>query len=55
MALISTVAIGLKPDIRLPESDILLLRVVEEDRLAIEEGDEDLGVKISELGEVWKL
>lgn len=52
MALMSTAAMGLKPDILLPERDILLLIVVEEERLVTEEGDEDLGVDKSELEEV---
>ena len=34
---------------RLLESDIFLLIVVVEDLLVIEDGDEDLGVDISEL------
>jgi len=46
----STAAIGLKgPDIRLLESDILLLTVVVEDLLVVEEGEDDRGVDISEL------
>jgi hypothetical protein len=46
----STAAIGLNgEDIRRLESDILLLTVVVEDLLVIDEGDEDLGVDISEL------
>lgn len=50
MASISTAAIGLKgDDIRRLESDILLLTVVVEDLLVVEEGEEDLGVDISEL------
>jgi hypothetical protein len=52
MAFMSTAAIGLKPEIRLPEIDILLLTVVEEDRLVVEDGEEDLGVDSSELEEV---
>lgn len=44
----STAAIGLKPDILLPEREILLLMVVEDDRLVVEDGEEDLGVDISE-------
>ena len=51
MASISTAAMGLKPEIRRPESDIRLLMVVfVEDRLMVEPGDEDLGVFNSELG-----
>jgi hypothetical protein len=54
MASMSTAANGLKPEIRLPLSDILLLTVVVEDRLEIEAGEEDLGVLISEF-ELLKL
>lgn len=43
-------AIGLKgPDILLLERDMRLLMVVVEDLLTIEEGEEDLGVEMSEL------
>jgi hypothetical protein len=48
MASTSTAAIGLKGDeIRRLERDIRLLIVVIDDLLAIEEGDEDLGVEMS--------
>lgn len=42
----STAANGLNPDIRLLEIDILLLgtEVVDDMRLKVEEGEEDLGV-----------
>lgn len=55
MAWISTAANGLNPEIRLEEIDILLLTVVEDDRLNVEEGEEDLGVDISEVDELLKL
>jgi hypothetical protein len=54
MASMSTASNGLKPEIRLPLSDILLLTVVVEDRLEVEAGEEDLGVFISEF-ELLKL
>lgn len=49
IALVSTAAIGLKPDILLPERDIRLLIVVAEERLVTEEGEDDLGVANPEL------
>jgi len=50
IAVTSTAAIGLNPLVRLDcEIDILLLIVVDEDRLVTEEGEADLGVDISEL------
>jgi hypothetical protein len=46
----STAAIGLKPEIRRPDSDIrLLMDVAVEDLLIVEDGEVDLGVESSEL------
>lgn len=47
--MVSTEAMGLNPDVRLCDKDILLLIVVVEDRLVTEDGEADLGVDISEL------
>lgn len=54
IAFVSTEAIGLNPELLLWERDILLLIVVVvfEERLVTEDGEEDLGVDISEGGVV---
>ena len=48
----STAAFGLGPEILLTLGDICLLMVVDEDRLAVEDGEEDLGVDNSEFEEL---
>ncbi len=49
----STEAIGLNPEIRLPDKDVrLLIVVVLDTRLMTEEGEVDLGVDSSELAEL---
>jgi hypothetical protein len=56
IASISTACIGLNPELRRPESDIRLEMVVAvEDRLIVEEGEEDLGVDKSELELLYEL
>ena len=56
-AWMSIAANGLNPEVRLPEIDILLLltAVVEEVRLNVEEGEDDLGVATSDTEELLKL